>query len=537
MLTPGFRYCPRVLTTEPETRTIPGLPDDRDHRPLRFPEIFAFLGSGSLLVLEIVAGRLIAPSVGVSLYTWTSVIGVVLAGITIGNYLGGKLADQRPSRTVLSMIYLAAAAASALILLFARDVDAFTAPTTWPAIIQVLWINLLMFLAPSILLGMPTPMIVKLTLISLEDTGEVVGRIQAAASAGSILGVFLTGFALITWFGTRAIVAGVVVLLLLLAAFAHPLLTTRRSIADTVRKQPAVAIVPLLIAIAAIGFTASADSHCIKESNYFCIDVGPDESGQFRELRLDLLIHGVVNPRNPAELHYPYQRLYQQVTETAFKKGGPINVFLIGGGTYSYPNYLAANYKARTVVSEIDPAVTETAREHFGLKDSPEIVIDHQDARVSLNDQPKDDRYDLVLGDAFNDIAVPYHLTTEEFNEEISKRLTPEGFYLANVVDGKDYDFLRSFIKTLKKTFRYVGLMTPPGQSALGERATFVVVSANHPLPPLQTIVTYDRLQPFLNEKDTVELTDDHVPVDQLLAPVYGESIEEHNAQQQSTGE
>jgi spermidine synthase len=151
---------------------------------------------------------------------------------------------------------------------------------------------------------------------------------------------------------------------------------------------------------------------------------------------------------------------------------------------------------------------------------------------VSLAEQPSKDRYDLVLGDAFNDIAVPYHLTTKEFNEQVAKRLTPRGFYLVNVIDGKHYDFLRSYVKTMKETFRYVGLMTPPGQSAVGERVTFVVVAANHPLPPLTTIVTYDALQPFLNEKDTVELTDDHVPVDQLLAPVYGDSIEEHDTGQ-----
>ena len=518
------------MTTQPGTPPPPAPAGDPDRGPLRFPEAFAFLGSGSLLVLEIVAGRLIAPSVGVSLYTWTSVIGVVLAGITIGNYLGGRLADQRPSRTALSAIYLGAAAASALILLFARDVDAFTAPTTWPAIIQVLWINLVMFFVPSILLGMPTPMIVKLTLSSLDATGRVVGRVQAAASAGSILGVFLTGFALITWFGTRAIVAGVVVLLVILAAFAHPYLSDRSSIARTVRKRPAIAIVPLVIVVCAFAFAVSADSRCIKESNYFCIDVGPDSTGQFRELRLDLLVHGVVDPRNPAELHYAYERLYQQVTEAAFKKGGPIDAFLIGGGTFSFPNYLAANYRARSVVAEIDPAVTDTARRYFGLKDTPEIVVDHQDARVSLKEQPGKDRYDLVLGDAFNDIAVPYHLTTKEFNEQVAKRLTPRGFYLVNVIDGKDYDFLRSYVKTLKETFRYVGLMTPPGQSAVGERLTFVVVAANHPMPPLTTIVTYDALQPFLNEKDTVELTDDHVPVDQLLAPVYGDSIEQHDA-------
>ena len=135
-----------------------------------------------------------------------------------------------------------------------------------------------------------------------------------------------------------------------------------------------------------------------------------------------------------------------------------------------------------------------------------------------------------MLGDAFNDIAVPYHLTTKEFNELVADHLSPRGLYLVNVVDGKDYDFLRSFIKTLTKTFRNVGLMTVPGQPVQGERATFVVVAANRPLPRLQTIVGLDRLQPFLDEKDTVELTDDHVPVDQLLAPVYGDSLEEHEA-------
>jgi spermidine synthase len=517
------------LSTLPQGGQERAVVDDPDLRPLPFPEVFAFLGSGSLLVLEIVAGRLIAPSVGVSLYTWTSVIGVVLAGITIGNWFGGRLADQRPSRTVLSMLYLGGAAASALILLFARDVDAFTAPTSWPAILQVLWITTLMFLAPSILLGMPTPMIVKLTLNSLDATGRVVGRIQAAASAGSILGVFLTGYALISLFGTRAIVVGVVAVLLLLAAGAHPALSDRTGIGRTVRSKPALVAVPLVILVGAAGLAVSAQSSCIKESNYFCIDVGPDPTGQFRELRLDLLVHGVVDPRNPAELHYPYQRLYQQVTESAFKKGRPIDAFHIGGGTYSYPIYLAANYRARSVVAEIDPAVTDTAREHFGLEASPEIVIDHQDARVSLKEQPQGDRYDLVLGDAFNDIAVPYHLTTEEFNEEIADRLKPGGFYLVNIVDGRDYDFLRSYVQTLRKTFQYVGLMTPPDQPAQGERATFVTVAANNPLPPLSTIVTYDRLQPFLNEKDAVELTDDHVPVDQLLAPVYGDSIEEQS--------
>ena len=332
----------------------------------------------------------------------------------------------------------------------------------------MLWITALMFFIPSVMLGTPTPMIVKLSLSSLDSTGRVVGRIQAAATAGSILGVFLTGFALISWFGTRAIVAGVVVLLLLLAALSHPYLTDTSRVAAAVRRQPALAIVPVVVLVAALGLAMSAESKCIKESNYFCIDVGPGRDRAVPELRLDLLIHGIVNPQNPAELIYPYEKLYQQVTEATFPKGKDISSFQIGGGTYSFPRYLAANYDARSVVAEIDPEVTEIARSHLGLRDSPEIEIHHEDARLALNERPASERYDLVLGDAFNDIAVPYHLTTKEFNEEVADHLSPRGLYLVNVVDGKDYDFLRSFIDTLTKTFRNVGLMTVPGQPVAG---------------------------------------------------------------------
>src|ERR671924_510051 len=91
--------------------------DPRDSRPLRFPGPFAFLGNGCLLVLELVAGRILAPTVGVSLYTWTAVIGVVLAGLSLGNWIGGKIADWRPGRSILSLLYLLSAIASGMILI------------------------------------------------------------------------------------------------------------------------------------------------------------------------------------------------------------------------------------------------------------------------------------------------------------------------------------------------------------------------------------------------------------------------------------
>src|SRR6266550_4559770 len=152
-----------------------GAPEPWDIRPLRFPEVFAFLGNASLLVLELVAGRVLAPTVGVSLYTWTAIIGVVLAGISLGSWLGGKLADRRPGRSVLSLLFGLSAASSALILLLTSNLDTIAVPVGWATILQVLWLSTLVFFLPSMLLGTVTPMIIKLALQSLDATGRVVG--------------------------------------------------------------------------------------------------------------------------------------------------------------------------------------------------------------------------------------------------------------------------------------------------------------------------------------------------------------------------
>jgi MFS family permease len=202
-----------------------GPPDSRDRRPVPLPEAFAFLANGSLLVLELVAGRILAPRVGVSLYTWTAVIGVVLAGYSLGSWLGGKIADERPGRSVLSLLFLLCAGASALVLVFANNLDTFAVSLSLPTIWQVIWLSLLVFLLPSVLIGAVTPMIIKLSLSSLDETGRVVGRIRGAAELGGILGVFLTGFVLIEAFGTRSIIAWVAITLALLGVLCNPLWT------------------------------------------------------------------------------------------------------------------------------------------------------------------------------------------------------------------------------------------------------------------------------------------------------------------------
>jgi predicted membrane-bound spermidine synthase len=496
--------------------------DDRDVRPLRFPGAFAFVGSGCLLVLEIVAGRIIAPTLGISLYTWTSVIGVVLAGLSLGNWLGGWIADRRPSRSVLSLLYLLSGLASGLVLVLSKSLDSIAAPVSWGAEWQVLWLTAVLFLLPSILLGTITPMIVKLSLNSLASTGRVVGRIQAAATLGSIVGVFATGFVLISAFGTRPVVAGVALALFALAIFSNPF-WERRAGGSALPLN--VALASLVAGVFTVGLAATYDSPCEKESNYYCI--GVFQEGAYKILALDMLIHGYVSVEDPALPVYPYEKVYRAVVDARFDKKKRLEGFGIGGGAFTFPRYLERFHNGHTLVAEIDEDVTKVARKEFGLVDTPAIDITHKDARPALRDRPKDERYDVMLGDAFGDIAIPYHLVTREFNDLVARRLKPDGVYLVNVVDGVNYDFLRSYIRTMQQSFPYVDLLAVPGEAGGGQRATFVVGASKQPLPKTATTVTPQQLEAFIAERDTITLTDDHVPVDQLLAPVFRQRLHE----------
>ena len=331
--------------------------------PLAFDDrlaiFLAFVGSGCLLILEIVAGRLLAPTVGVSLYTWTSVIGVVLAGVSLGNFLGGRLADRRPNRSTVALIYVAASASSLAILGLVHYVESLELPNGAPAIVQVLWLNVLLFFVPSTILGAATPVLTRISLHAVEEGGRVVGRIQAAASAGSIVGTFLTGFVLISAFGTRRIVAGVALTLLLLAIAARPPWLGAR-----VYELGSLAFVILVAG-------SVTHSSCLRESDYYCIKVvnvtfdvrGPSGATRkvsgYRALYLDRLLHGVSNLRDPKALYYTYERAYANAIARLHPEGSNIDTMFLGGGSYTFPRFVDAKYGGRIVVAEIDPAVTE----------------------------------------------------------------------------------------------------------------------------------------------------------------------------------
>jgi MFS family permease len=283
------------------------VPTETQPVPLRYkwlwrPNLIAFISSGCIMILELVAGRIIAPHVGVSLYTWTSVIGVVLAGISLGNYLGGRLADRWASPRLLGGIFVLAGLASMGVL--AVDQVNILDGVEWPLIAEILVVITTMFFLPAAILGTISPVVAKLAVRDLDKTGSTVGKIYAAGSVGSIAGTFATGFFLISWFGTHAIVWGVAVALLALGVL---FLLAYQSMRP--RWLSALFALFLLAGVATFPLRQEwLDGPCTRETNYFCIKVQDEEKegGLVRVLILDRLVHSYTSLDDPTRLVYGY---------------------------------------------------------------------------------------------------------------------------------------------------------------------------------------------------------------------------------------
>ena len=186
-------------------------------KSLFIPCATVFISSFCIMVIELVAGRIIARCLGSSLYTWTSIIGIVLAGITIGNYIGGRLADRFKSVTTLAILFAACAAACLVIIGLNTLVGNWTWlwQLNWPA--RILLHVTVVFLLPAAFLGTISPVVAKMALERGLPTGRTVGDIYAWGAAGSIAGTFATGYYLIAMMGTISIVCCVAAVMIIMA--------------------------------------------------------------------------------------------------------------------------------------------------------------------------------------------------------------------------------------------------------------------------------------------------------------------------------
>ncbi|NNC92973.1 MAG: fused MFS/spermidine synthase [Acidimicrobiia bacterium] len=474
-----------------------------------------FFTSAAVLVLEILAGRLLAPYVGVTLETFTAIIGTVLAGISLGAWLGGRAADRHPPARLIGPLLIA----GGLLALAAPTIVEVLGPTLRGGEpVEIVILTALAFLLPAVVLSAVTPVVVKLQLADLARTGTVVGRYSAVGTAGAIFGTFFTGFVLVAAFPTRPVVFGVGAALV------------AGGLALTVRWRGVGTVTAAVVVAATLlggGALALVDGPCDTETTYYCARVEIDEQrSSGRTLWLDTVRHSYVDLEDPLHLEFRYMRLFADLAATQ-TGAGPVDALYIGGGGFTLPRWLAAARPGSTsTVLEIDGGLVDLAERKLGL-DGDEIGrLLIGDARLTLATLPAAS-YDLIVGDAFGGFSVPWHLTTEEFITDIETRLAPGGIYIMNVLDRPPNAFAQAEAATLRRVFAHVAVVAPPELLDGADGGNFVLAGSQHRIDAeaLMDVLEARSADSRVIMDQAVEawadgapvLRDDFAPVDQLL--------------------
>lgn len=476
--------------------------------------------SAASMVVEIVAGRMLAPYVGMSLYTWTSVIAVVLAGFSAGHWWGGRLADRPGINPMVATGWaLVAAAVTTALAGLALRASAEPVLTAFP---QPVWgitgLTLAAFFLPSLFAGIPAPLLTQVSLSGPSRQGQALGAMFASGAIGAILGTLLAGFVFISWLGSLWTLTTVTLVYAGGAALCFVLGRGLRALHGAT-----------LVGVVALGLSSAlSKGPCTIESRYFClqtVDVSADPSHVTRAMVIDHLVHGISAQDAPDIMFTDHAAMLDALTRLRAPTADPAT-FHIGGGNYALPRAFAHRGFTTTTVAEIDPAVTELAQRDFWFDPAGVQILD-MDARRALLVDPR--RYDVVIGDAFTDTAVPQHLVTAEFFELVRDRLTPDGTYLMNVIDYSDrMQAVGSVVLTLRDIFPVVEAWTEARRPAPGERVVMVIAAGTSETPtdsfsvPAPERTTFAALGAgFVDQLAAtgVRLTDDYAPIDRLVGP------------------
>jgi len=485
-----------------------------------------FVTSASVLVLEILAARLLAPYVGVTLETYTGIIGTILAAIAIGTWVGGRLADRRDPRGLLGPILILGGTLSLGIVPIVRLIGSLHLGGG-PA--AVLLLAMAGFFAPAAVLSAVPPTVIKLQLSDLAETGSTVGRLSALGTSGAIFGTFATGFVLVPNVPTTPILVGVAMGLLVLGGFL--ILALRRLGGHPSWRSVAVALA-VIVPVGLLGVVVDeALNPCEQETKYYCARVLPnlEPCTGGLTLYLDNMRHSCVHPNDPQRLDFAYARMLSDVIAAVGPDSAPVDVLHIGGGGFTMPRYLgAANPGSTNLVLELDPALEHIAVDQLGLQISDDLQVRIGDARLGIQ-EAGDDAYDLVIGDAFGGVAVPWHLATRQFVEQVDRVLRPDGVYAINVIDHPPMGFAKAEAATLSTVFDHIAVLAPPDSLAGTVGGNMILIASHQPID-VQRILSHNQSGGDDDQILTVGdgsaftagapvLTDDFAPVDQLYRP------------------
>lgn len=483
--------------------------------PRAFPPALAaslvFVAAGAVLVLEILAVRLLAPYVGLTLETTTSIIGAALGGIAAGAAVGGYLADRTNPRLLIVVLLLGG---GMLAMLSVPAVRWLGPGARGDGDLAALGITLVALVPAAAVLSAVSPAVAHVQLHDLRSSGTVVGRLSAWATAGALVGTFGTGFVLVPVMSVTAAVL----------AIGGVLVVVGITLGAASRVLPAVGVLSVAIGAAVLaGLTASLDSPCDTETRYHCVivEADPNRLGGYN-LLLDDGYHSYVDLSDPTHLDYGYTRWIADAIDASNPRGAPLDVLFLGGGGLTLPRWLQATRPgSEALVLEVDGELVDFVEERLPLESSKGLRISVGDARVGMLDVDTDS-VDVVVGDAFGDDAVPWHLTTAEWSEEVQRVLKPGGLYALNLIDLQPLEFAKAEAATLSDVFSDVRFVTYPGTAGTLFGGNLVMLASDRTMSrsvgsSAEGAVTEGReaVESFAEESKV--LRDDFAPVDQLL--------------------
>ncbi len=516
--------------------------------------VSVFVSGAVVMALELLGSRLLAPVFGNSIYVWGSLIGVVLSSLSAGYYLGGKLADRRPNLQTLS------------IAVFAAGLLVLALPTLGPPIFSLiiatrlnekyspLLATVILLGPPSTLLGMVSPYAIRLTAKSFEKLGKASGNLYALSTLGSIVGTFVTVFVLIPEFGVNKIIFALgatllvvaflglgvrskafVLLILIVLPFAAPYMVTRR-----------LTVATYSLALGDTVYETDTPYHHLLVADAY----DPAHHSTVRYLILDDNLHSAVDLSDPNRSVFAYTEYFH----LPFLANPNITrVLFVGGGGFTGPESFLRHYASVTVdVAEIDPEVISVAKQYFGVDPTnPRLHIYNKDGRIFL--QQTDQKYDLVILDAYSKSYVPFHLMTLEFFKLVAMHLTPNGSVVSNLIaqiSGDSSQLLGAEVNTMQAVFPNVYTFATRGSEYPSLQNIIILASL---LTNRLTRPAFQRLASAQNlglqlESDVdnlfvpaitnqLILTDNFAPVETLLNPVTGQPLsdQETNTYTQET--
>jgi spermidine synthase len=488
-------------------------------------ELAVFVSGVASMGLEILAGRIIAPQFGSSIYTWGSIIAVFLAALSLGYHLGGRRAAERATDERLAWLLIGTAGYVALVV-FASDILLATAGAVpLPGRFASLPAVTLLFGPPTYLLGFISPYAAELS--ETEGVGAASGHVYAVGTVGSIVGAFVTTFVLIPALGVEAIGVGFGVLLVGTALW-----LTR----GDARREPTVASVVVALLVVGAGFSGtlgvSPGGSVLYQTQTPYQELEVTQLGDVRTLYLDGQPHSAMDVSDPDRHVFEYTRYFHLpmlMTEDVDR------VLFVGGGGFTGPKHFAEEYDITVDVAEIDPEVIRAAERYFGLSESPRLNVHNAGGRQFLRET--NHTYDLIVLDAYRKDKVPFQLTTVEFMRLAESRLDDDGVLFANLISatsGPASKFYRAEYRTIARVYPQVYTFPTAGGNTIqnveivatksGERLSEAELQRRNDRRTvgidLHQEITRYRSPPRTD--DVPVLRDDRAPVDTLLDPMVG---------------